>query len=136
MNTVLKEAIGYVAASACALAVDVAILWALVNFLSIEYLLAATISFSAGAVVAYELSVKLAFKQHRLGDRDAEFIAFVIIGALGLVVNAAVIYAAINYAGMHYLAAKFVAAGFTFTCNFVARRQILFVPRPTELRDQ
>jgi putative flippase GtrA len=71
-----------------------------------------------------------------LEDREVEFVAFVIIGGLGLAVNAAVIFAAINYAGLHYLAAKCVAAGFTFTCNFIARRQILFVPRGTELRDQ
>jgi putative flippase GtrA len=136
MNTVLKEAVDYQAASTCALIVDVAILWALVNFLSIGYLIAATISFTAGAAVARELSVRLAFKQHRLQDREVEFVAFVIIGGLGLAVNAAVIFAAINYAGLHYLVAKCVAAGFTFTCNFIVRRQILFVPRGTELRDQ
>jgi putative flippase GtrA len=91
---------------------------------------AAAASFLAGAVVAYELSVNLVFKQHKLHDRRAEFVSFVAIGIAGLAVNAAVIYALVGFFGVHYLLAKCVAAGFTFLCNFTARRQILFV-RPT-----
>jgi putative flippase GtrA len=131
MTIFLKEAVGYTVASACALVVDITILWALVHFLSIAYLVAATISFLAGAVVAYKLSVKLAFKHHKLQDRRAELVGFVIIGGAGLAINASVIFVAVDYFGLHYLIAKCVAAGFTFTCNFVARRQILFVQRST-----
>jgi putative flippase GtrA len=131
MTTFIREVFGYTAASICALIADMAILWLLVHFLGIEYLVAATISFLAGAVVAYELSVKLAFKHHRMQDRRAELVAFVIIGGAGLAINAAVIFVAVDYFGLHYLLAKCVAAGFTFTCNFAARRQILFVQRST-----
>jgi putative flippase GtrA len=125
----LKELLGYGAASACALIVDVAILWALVHFLSWGYLPAATTSFLVGAVVAYQLSTTIAFKQHRLTSRKTEFASFVAIGGVGLLVNGTVIFIGVNLLGMHYLIAKCVAAGFTFTCNFIARRQILFVRR-------
>jgi putative flippase GtrA len=131
MTTVVKEAFGYVAASACALIADMTILLALVRFVGIEYLVAAMISFVVGAVVAYKLSVKFAFKHHRMQNQRAELVAFVVIGGAGLAVNAAVIFVAVDYFGLHYLLAKCVAAGFTFTCNFVARRQILFVQRAT-----
>jgi putative flippase GtrA len=126
----LKELLGYGAASACALVVDVTILWALVHFLTWGYLPAATTSFMVGAVVAYLLSTTIAFKQHRLTSRRTEFTSFVAIGGIGLLVNVAVISIGVNLLGLHYLIAKCVAAGFTFTCNFIARRQILFV-RPT-----
>jgi putative flippase GtrA len=88
---------------------------------------AAAASFLAGTVVAYELSIRLAFTEHRLQDRRAEMGGFIAIGMLGLAVNAAVIFVAVRYAGLHYLIAKGVAAGFTFAGNFVARRQLLFV---------
>ena len=127
MKILFKEAVGYGAASACALAADMTILWVLVRFFSVGYLAAATASFLAGAAVAYVLSVKLAFKQHRLSDRRAEFLTFVAIGTVGLAINAGVIYMAVQYLGLHYQLAKCVAAGFTFSCNFIARRQILFV---------
>jgi putative flippase GtrA len=125
----LKELLGYGAASACAFVVDAAILWALVHFLSWGYLPAATTSFLVGAVVAYQLSTMIAFKQHRLTSRKAEFASFVAIGGIGLLVNGAVMFIGVNLLGLHYLIAKCVAAGFTFTCNFIARRQILFVRR-------
>jgi putative flippase GtrA len=129
MMTFLKEAFGYTAASACALVVDTAILWALVHFLGIDYLGAATVSFSAGALVTYGLSVKIAFKHRRMQDRRTEFAAFVLIGVAGLALNTAVIFVAVEYFGLHYLLGKCVAAGFTFTFNFIVRRQVLFVRR-------
>jgi len=129
VKQVLRELFGYGAASACALAIDMAVLWGLVHFWCWGYLSAATLSFLAGAVVAYQLSITIAFKQHRLGSRRAEFASFVAIGCLGLLINAAVIYIGVNLLGLHYLIAKCVAAGFTFSCNFIARRQLLFVRR-------
>jgi putative flippase GtrA len=127
VKVIFKEAFGYAAASGCALIVDVAILWMLVRFFSWHYLAAASVSFLAGASVAYVLSVRLAFTQHRLRDRHAEFIGFVMIGAAGLALNAAVMSLAVRYFGLNYLLAKCVAAASTFTCNFFARRQILFI---------
>jgi putative flippase GtrA len=129
----LRELLGYGAASVCALIVDVAVLWALVHFLSWGYLAAATTSFLVGAVVAYQLSTAIAFKEHRLTSRKTEFASFVAIGGIGLAVNAAVIFIGVNYLGLHYLIAKCVAAGFTFVCNFIMRRQILFVRRSSVL---
>jgi putative flippase GtrA len=129
MKLLLREAIRYTAASAIALGVDVAILAVLVHFFHWGTLTAATASFLAGACVAYALSVRFVFKQRRMRNRRAEFAGFVAIGAIGVVVNAAVIYVAVDFFGLHYLIGKCVAAVFTFSCNFIARRQILFVQR-------
>jgi putative flippase GtrA len=129
MISLLRQAFVYGAASLCALALDMGILWALVHFLGWTYLAAGTLSFLAGAVVAYVLSVKFAFKEHRLRSRRIEFASFVAIGTFGLGINAGVMSVVAGYFGVHYLVAKCVAAGCTFTCNFVARRQLLFVRR-------
>ena len=131
MKRLIREVIGYGAASICALGVDIVVLWILVNFFGWGYLPAATASFMVGPRVAYRLSVKFAFKEHRLQDRRTEFAGFVAIGTLGIAVNAAVMALAIRHFGLHYLLAKSIAAGFTFGCNFVARRQLLFVRHST-----
>jgi putative flippase GtrA len=131
MNSFCKEAAGYAVASAVALAVDVGVLWGLVRFQSWGYLSAALVSFLAGASVAYALSVRLAFKHHRLRDRRAEFLSFVAIGGAGLAINSGVISIAVKIFGLHYLLAKCAAAGLTFACNFLARRHLLFVQRPS-----
>jgi len=129
MNIFWKEAVGYAAASLVALAVDVGILWALVRFMTWGYLPAALVSFLAGATVAYALSVRLAFKYHRLRDRRAEFVSFVAIGAAGLAINSGIMSLMVELFGLNYLLAKCTAAGCTFTCNFLARRRLLFLAR-------
>jgi putative flippase GtrA len=135
MRGLVREFIGYGAASGCALAVDVLLLWILVTLFSFGYIAAATVSFVAGASVAYILSIRLAFKDHRLNDGLSEFVGFFAIGTLGLAINAGVIAVAVNYLGLHYLIAKCVAAGCTFLCNFIARRQLLFVRPVTSPRE-
>jgi len=131
MRVLIRELAGYGAASGCALVLDVSLLWILVTFFSFGYVAAAASSFLAGASVAYILSVRLAFKDHRLKDRRAEFVGFVLIGTLGLAINTGVMVVLVNYLGLHYLLAKCVAAGCTFLCNFVARRHLLFVSSAT-----
>ena len=129
MTGLIKEACGYGAASIVALGVDMAILTALVRYCGWWYLAAATLSFSAGIVVAYLISIRFVFKTRRIEDRRSEFASFTALGALGLCVNALVMSIAVKIGGLHYLIAKCLAAGFTFICNFITRRQLLFVQR-------
>lgn len=125
----MREALGYAFASLCALAADFALLAFLVQSCGWWYVAAATVSFLAGSLIVYVLSVRLVFKSHRLTDRRAEFVSFGAIGVLGLAINVGVIFVLVNRLGIHYLFAKGVAAGCTFTFNFFVRRQLLFVPR-------
>ena len=126
VRQLLTESLGYGLASACAFIVDISMLWGLVHFLGWGYLPAAATSFLLGAAVAYKLSTTITFKQRRLENRKAEFACFVAIGGVGLLINGAVMFAGVNLLGLRYLVAKCVAAGFTFACNFILRRQILF----------
>jgi putative flippase GtrA len=126
MKQLLREFSGYGAASAAALSVDMGLLWALVHF-GIHYIAASAASFTAGTVVAYRLSITLAFRQHRLRDRRLEFLGFIAIGVVGLIINTSVIYTAVQFLGLHFMLAKSAAAGFTFAFNFIVRRQLLFV---------
>jgi len=135
MKGLLQQAAGYGLASLCALAVDTAILWTSIEYLNLPVLGAATLSFLAGACVAYLLSVRLAFQEHRLGSRRQEFAVFVALGTLGLGLNVCVIDITIRYFGLHVMIAKCVAAGCTFTCNFVTRRQLLFVSSRTHVTE-
>jgi len=129
MRALAQEALGYTAVSACALGVDMTILWVLVHYFSWWYLAAATASFLAGLCVAYVLSVSLVFKFRRLQDQRLEFASFTAIGAVGLAVNSAAMSVGVKFLGLHYLIAKCGAAGCTFLWNFAARRQLLFVRR-------
>jgi len=128
MRPVIREACGYLGASALALGVDMGVLVLLVEHASMPALPAACISFSAGVLVCYALSVSFVFTHRRIRRRPLEFASFAALGALGFLVNAAVMALGIRLLGLHYLIAKLAAALCTFVANFLARRQLLFVP--------
>jgi putative flippase GtrA len=134
MMRLLRDATRYGAVSAVSLAVNMAILLVLVQLLHWGNLIAATTSFIAGAFVAYGLSVRFVFTQHRLRNRRAECVTFIAIGAIGLAVNTGLIYLATERLGLHILVANGVAAGCSFACNFLARRQILFLATDAHVR--
>jgi putative flippase GtrA len=126
MNNLVTEAAKYAAASAVALAADAGLLLALTRYGGWNYLLAAAVSFLAGAAVAYALSVKFVFSAHRLRRRELEFVSFVLIGLIGLGVNMLVLFIVHGKLGLDLLLAKGCAAACTFFVNFALRRQLLF----------
>lgn len=129
MQKLLKEAVLYSAASALGLAVDVCLLWALVERASLHYLLAAALAFIAGTVVVYTLSIRAVFSHRRVADARMEFTAFAAVGILGLLTNLAILRIAVDSLEAHYLAGKMVSVVFTFSLNFGLRRFLLFSER-------
>lgn len=121
-----RELLGYGAASAIALGVDGSIFALLVGPGRWHYLPASVLAFLGGGLVAYALSVKFVFQQHRLRRRSLEIIFFLALGTVGIGVNTLVLSLAIEVAGIGLLAAKLCAAGCTFATNFAMRRNLLF----------
>jgi len=131
MRKLLVEMFGYGLASAVALGVDMSVLAALVQGAGMHYLPASALAFSAGAAVAYLLSVRFVFRFHHLRNRGWEFASFLVLGLAGLIVNAAALFVAISAAGLGLVTAKLLAAICTFATNFTLRRQLLFTPPRT-----
>ena len=123
--TIPGELLRYLAASLCALMFDLAVLHVAASV--VHYLLAATLSYCAGAVLLYLLAVRFVFHHRRLGTQGAtEFTLFTSIGLGGLVVNDMVIWLAVEHGNATLLTAKLGAAGASFLFNFAFRKQLLF----------
>ena len=127
------EVVRYAMISVVALAADMALLALLTQIFHVHYLIAASCSFLSGGVVAYLLSVRFVFRYHRLQVRLMEAVAFVVLGAAGLVVNGAVMAVLVGQIGLQVLVGKTVAACATFGVNFMLRKLALFTPRGVEV---
>ncbi|HEV7609030.1 MAG TPA: GtrA family protein [Steroidobacteraceae bacterium] len=125
-TVISRQLIRYALVSAGAFAVDVGLLWLLVKHAGMHYLVAATISFLVGGVVAYLLSIRFVFSQRRLQTRSIEGTAFVALGLAGLAINTAVMALAVGTAGAPLLVAKMASACLTFGVNFLLRKHLLF----------
>lgn len=122
----LRELLGYGFATLVAFGIDVGLLTLLVARLRVHYLLAAAVSFVIAAAVMWLLCVRFVFRFRRVASAALELSAFVALGVVGLVVQAAVMFLGVEVVGAHYLAAKLSASCCTFFINFLLRRTLLF----------
>jgi putative flippase GtrA len=131
MSTWLRESTIYTVGAAAAFATDIGLLWTQVEWFGMHYLLAATLSFMAGSVVIYWVSIRYAFAHRRIEDNRIEFASFVAIGASGVLLNLGLMAALVEWLHFHYIAAKVASATVTFVGNLGARKWLLFTHRPT-----
>jgi putative flippase GtrA len=128
MRKLILEIGGYGLASAVALALDIGLLTLLVKVAGWQYLTATVVSFLAGGVLLYALSLQFVFhpRARRLNNSALELSCFLGLGTVGLVVNTLVMYLAVSVLSLALLSAKLCAAACTFGINFLLRRQLLF----------
>jgi putative flippase GtrA len=117
---------GYFIASCVGLATDATLLMLLNRLCGLPYLLAASVSFTAGGVVVYRLCLALGLNGRDAQGRPLEMLVFVLLGAVGCVINVLVIGLAVELAHTPLLAAKAVAAGCTFFSNYLLRKRLVF----------
>ncbi len=122
----LAELIKYGLTSAIALAVDWGLLIVLTETAGFHYLVSGLISFCAGLVVAYALSVSFVFRSRRFPDTGFEFAIFCVLGVLGLALTQFLLWVMVEKLGVHYAVAKLPTAGVVFIFNFTTRRWVLF----------
>ncbi len=125
-QNVLIQLFRYFLVGGTAFIVDFGLLWALVELYDLYYLMAAALSFIAGLITNYALSVRWVFHERVLHSRVVEFSVFVIIGVVGLGLNEAIIGLATEWLQCHYIASKIISAAVVFFWNFLARKYLLF----------
>lgn len=122
---VLFEFASYFFVSVVALAVDVALLLLLASY--IHYIAAATLSFLAGALVHYALSVTVVFRRRRFAARRFVEVAVLVgVGVGALLVNLGVIAFCVEMLAWPLVYAKLVAAGASFVAGYAGRKLALF----------
>ena len=91
-NNTFVQFFRYCFVGGLAFVVDFGVMTLLVELLSVHPVAAATISFVAGLAVNYILSTFWIFKNSKINNRFAEFLAFALIGVIGLLINDGIIW--------------------------------------------
>ena len=125
-NNGFIQFIRYGFVSVVALAVDFGGMVLLVELLSMHYLIAATISFTAGLVVNYLLSRAWVFAERKYDSNVKEFLLFAGIGVIGLALNNVILWLAVDKIGIFYIYSKIIATILVFFWNFGLRKMLVF----------
>lgn len=108
-----------------AFVIDYGLLALLTEVFSVNYLVSATISFTVSVIFNYVASMRYVFTHKEDMSRRREFVIFVILSVIGLLINNLCMWAGVELAGIHYLITKIVATAIVMVWNFVTRKIFL-----------
>lgn len=91
----------------------------------VNYLVAAIFAFIFGLVVNFILSKCFVFKAKEI-DLRIEFIAYAVIGVMGLCITEILMYTFTDVMGIYFMVSKLIAAILVLIWNFFARKIILY----------
>ncbi len=130
MKKLFEQIIKFGIVGALAFVIDYAVLFILVEFFHMDSIAAATVSFTVSVVFNYLASMKYVFVGRQDQSKQKQFIIFVILSVLGLLINNGIMWA-LNLVlspiipRFYYLISKIFATGVVMVWNFVTRKIFL-----------
>lgn len=125
MKKLIAQFMKFGVVGAVAFVIDYGLLALLTEVFGVNYLVSATISFTASVVFNYIASMRYVFTHKEGMSRRREFVIFVVLSVIGLVINNACMWAGVELFGIHYLVTKIAATFIVMIWNFVTRKIFL-----------
>lgn len=123
------EFLRYVLVGALSFGVDYGTILLLNKLLRVNYLLAAVIGFVLGLICNYIGSTRFVFKNRSVRNRRVEWIAFAVIGVLGLLLNEGMLFLLTGKLSIDVTYSKPMTQLVVFFWNFAARKVLLFTDK-------
>lgn len=118
--------------------IDFGITTGLTNIFGVHYLISKFLGFVISAIVNYLLSIKFVFTQKKEMDKNKEFTGFIILSAIGLLINEIVMFVCIDVIYRHTAflqeiitdewmvsISSVIATGIVMVYNFISRKIFL-----------
>lgn len=105
--------------------IDYFVLFAVTEFLGIDYLISSGISFSVSVIVNYILSITFVFDTKKDANKVKEFIVFLVLSLIGLGINQIIMWFTVEKMTIYYMLAKIFATAIVMVYNFITRKIFL-----------
>ncbi len=105
--------------------IDYGLMVLLTELFNVNYLISATISFTVSVIFNYIASMRYVFTHKEGLSRRREFIIFVVLSVIGLLINDALMWVGVDLFGISYLLVKIFATAVVMVWNFVTRKIFL-----------
>lgn len=138
MKKLLAQIFKFAIVGGISFVVDFAVYGIMCNVLGIHYIISGVAGFFVSVVVNYLLSMRFVFVSKEDMRKDKEFVIFVVLSLIGMVLNSVILFICIDLIYMHWLwlnqlidieimnlAAKIIATGIVMVYNFVTRKIFL-----------
>ena len=105
--------------------IDYGLMVALTEFFGVPYLISHTISFTVSVVFNYVASMRYVFERRDDMSRHREFIIFVVLSIIGLILNDLFMWLFVSVWLIDYRIAKIIVTVLVAIWNFVTRKIFL-----------
>lgn len=123
MNKLIKQIIKFVIVGGIATLIDFVCLYIFKELLNLNIILSNTLSFTISVIYNYIASIKWVFDVNE--NSKFQFIIFVILSVIGLLINNSILYLLTTYTEVYYLLSKALATLVVMIYNFITRKIFL-----------
>ncbi len=125
MKKLIAQLMKFGVVGVIAFIIDYGLMVLLTEVFGIDYLVSATVSFTVSVIFNYIASMRYVFRHREGMSKRREFIIFVTLSVLGLLINDLIMWVGTGLWGISYLITKIVATVIVMVWNFVTRKRFL-----------
>ena len=125
VNKLIAQFIQFGIVGVIAFLIDYGLMVALTEFFGVPYLISNTISFTVSVVFNYVASMRYVFERRDDMSRRREFIIFVVLSIIGLILNDLFMWLFVSVWFIDYRIAKIIVTVLVAIWNFVTRKIFL-----------
>lgn len=125
MKNLINQIIKFGIVGVLAFLIDYILLFVLVEYLGMYYLISSAISFTVSVVFNYICSMKFVFARRDDISKKKEFIVFLILSIVGLLINQAMMWIMVDKLLIYYMISKIIVTGIVMIWNFISRKIFL-----------
>ena len=125
MTKLINKIIKFSIVGGIATIIDFIFLYIFKEYLSIDVILANTLSFIISVIYNYIASITLVFDINKNKNKKLKFALFIIFSIIGLIINNTLIYILTNTLNIYYLLSKVIATLIVMIFNFITRKKLL-----------
>ncbi len=125
MKKLIAQLMKFGVVGVIAFIIDYGLMVLLTEAFGVNYLISATISFAVSVTFNYFASMRYVFRHKEGMSKRREFVIFVVLSVIGLLINDLIMWLGTGLGGISYLITKIVATIVVMIWNFVTRKKFL-----------
>ena len=124
-NKLVQQIVKFTVVGGLAFIIDYATIIICKEIFNINVLLSAAIAFTVSVIFNYILSIKWVFDEKQKRSKEKNFIYFIILSIIGLILTEIIMWIGTDLVNIHYLFVKIIATAIVMVFNFITRKAFL-----------